>query len=444
MNKLISKFGLFYPVRFLTGQNFYYYYRKFIKYENLCWGEMQDMLFMDLRKVIENAFARVPYYNDMAKNLNLDYRDIRGFSDLVFLEPLSKNIFRENILRFKREGSQVKFKRSTSGSTGMPMVFYKDRYSMAAMDAAMFSGYRWHSIFPGDSQARFWGTPIGKGDRKISLLKDILMNRKRFSAFSVSEHEVASFFQKILRFGPSYFYGYPSLILEFGKIAKELGLPIYLIEPKCIIGTGEQVIDRQKEAIENIFDATFVNEYGCTEAGVIGLECKHGNMHVMAQNLVVEVIKDGKQVLDEYGEIYVTELNSFSFPLIRYKVGDFGKIVTKPCGCGLKTPLLEVKKGRLDSYIVTPSGKRIYDAIFAYTLKKGVFSFKAIQISNYTIEVYVVPNNDFKDFFVDDFTEKLNSLTGYEMDIRIFITDSLPRDKSGKIRYFIPLQKNFQ
>ena len=55
-------------------------------------------------------------------------------------------------------------------------------------------------------------------------------------------------------------------------------------------------------------------------------------MHIMESNVMVEVLKDGKGVDDDIeGEVYITTRTNSAMPLIRYKIGDTGKICTGKC-----------------------------------------------------------------------------------------------------------------
>jgi len=115
---------------------------------------------------------------------------------------------------------------------------------------------------------------------------------------------------------------------------------------KAVIGTGEYVYQHERDIIEQATGVTFVNEYGCTEVGLIGFECEEHNLHVMAANIYLEVIKDGKNVIDEEGDIHVTELHARSNPFIRYGLGDRGILCSERCSCGRALPIIKILSGR--------------------------------------------------------------------------------------------------
>lgn len=74
-----------------------------------------------------------------------------------------------------------------------------------------------------------------------------------------------------------------------------------------------------------------------------GVECEALNgYHMREADMYFEIIdiKTEKKLQDgEYGEIVFTTLTRKGMPLIRYRTGDIGRFIDKPCDCGtiLKT-----------------------------------------------------------------------------------------------------------
>jgi phenylacetate-CoA ligase len=279
--------------------------------------------------------------------------------------------------------------------------------------------------------------PFTPRARATARLKDVLMNRIRCNAFALREADLAAFYDRLLSFRPEYFYGYPSLVYELARFVRDHRVPPLREPLKAVIGTGELVVPEQRHVIEQAFGTRFVNEYGCSEAGVIGFDCPRGVMHVMAHNLLVEVVKDGQHVFDEEGEVVITELHARTVPFIRYRLYDRGVLRRDRCACGLPLPVMEVTSGRVDSYVTLPSGRKVYDAIFAYTLKKGVAAFRAVQDAPARIRLYVVPDSDFSDALMEHHLQVLRDKTGGELEFVVHRVDTLPRERSGKLRYFV-------
>jgi len=218
-------------------------------------------------------------------------------------------------------------KKTTGGSTGQAVTLLKSRQAMACEPAATWRGYSWAGISIGDKQARFFGGPISGANKIIASITDFICNRVQLSAFSYSQSEMKQYDRKISNFCPAYFYGYVSMIDEYARYIKKEGERKKIAGLKAIITTSEVLHNSQSTLIEDVFHTKIYNEYGRGEVGTIAHECECGNMHISAENMIVEVL-DGDRlcVPGELGEIVVTELNNTFFPLIRYRLGDFGML----------------------------------------------------------------------------------------------------------------------
>ncbi|MHC4269571.1 MAG: phenylacetate--CoA ligase family protein [Planctomycetota bacterium] len=434
MNQKLAKYLFFYPVRFLRGEPIYRAILNVKEFENI--NNVKAAQWWKLQKLLENAYDFIPYYKNICDLYNVNPKSIKDTKDFTKLPFLTKDVIREKKMDLKNPRIKRYDSRSTSGSTGDPLKFIKDRYATAYYDAVMYSAYSWHGVEIGDKQIRFWGMPKDLKGNRTAILKDFFMNRVRLSAFSISNETYLSFIKKINKTRPHYFYGYPSMIYLFARFLMKENIALRGIELKAIICTGEQLFDKQREIMQECFQTKVINEYGSTEVGVIGLECTLGNMHEMSSNVYLEIVKDGFPVKDEEGEICVTELNSKTSPFIRYKIGDKGILFSEKCKCGLHYPIFKVLSGRIDDFIITPEGKRVYDAILAYTLKNGVVSFNAVQKNIKSLDIYIVADSLYNEKLEIEYCRELKRTISPNMDFVFHCVDEIKREKSGKLRYF--------
>jgi len=384
-----------------------------------------------LRELFLYAYNNIEYYRDLInKNgINLIKEDIH---DILSGFPfLTKQSIRDNISSLAAT-NENKMWRSTSGTTGSPLVFFKDRRSISYLYAMMHVAYSWHGIMVGDKQARFWGTSLNYKKKIIQLAKDGLQNRKRLSAFNMSENECLTFFEKLLKFKPRFFYGYANSLYLFSSFLekKDINWPLDL---EAIISTGEMLFDYQRRKIEQFFKCRIVNEYGSTENGLIGFECQYGNMHIMP-TVYVEIINRDKNGI---GDIVITELNSRSIPFIRYRIGDRGKFTNSSCLCGRPYKLLSLCEGRIDDYILLPNGNHVYDAVLAYCLKDYAFQFKAFQKRIDYLEILIVPKKPFNKTAQGELMNTLRKYLTTDMSIKFIEVLNILPEKSGKKRYFV-------
>jgi phenylacetate-CoA ligase len=88
------------------------------------------------------------------------------------------------------------------------------------------------------------------------------------------------------------------------------------------------------------FAVTLADGAARRELSWIACDCDSSSHHVAAESYIVEIIKDNRPAQPgEDGDIVITDLNSFSVPLIRYQTGERGIAMdVTPCGCGRGLP----------------------------------------------------------------------------------------------------------
>jgi phenylacetate-CoA ligase len=103
-----------------------------------------------------------------------------------------------------------------------------------------------------------------------------------------------------------------------------------------------------------------LSNYSSGEVGPIAFECRanQGYFHVVHSNVIVECDQkltttfDGETV----GRLLITHLHSYATPIIRYDIGDFGKLYDR-CPCGHDGPTLSHIFGRGKHFLRHPDGR---------------------------------------------------------------------------------------
>jgi phenylacetate-CoA ligase len=398
-----------------------------------------------LYKLIGDAKVNVKLYSEMYRGFNLNAIDtIDALHDLPFV---NKKMVKERHNDFYSKRIPLFCtKKTTGGSTGQAVTILKSRSAMANELAATWRGYSWAGIDIGDRQARFWGVPFTGKKNNLPQMIDFVCNRTRLSAFSFTDESLRRYGKKIITFRPAYFYGYVSMIEEFAKYVEKKRLEFGQL--KAVITTSEVLHKSQKEYMEKVFKAKVYNEYGCGEVGSIAHQCEYGNMHISSENMIVEIL-DGDRICEngEIGEIVVTELNNSVFPLIRYRLGDFGTISESQCECGRGLPILENIKGRAYDVIETEDGRKFHGEFFMYIFEEvernnlGVARFQVKQLDFNNIVVKIVPSENYDKYSSEKLvTELARKHLGDNVKISFENVNEIIREKSGKMRLIIGME----
>ena len=141
--------------------------------------------------------------------------------------------------------------------------------------------------------------------------------------------------------------------------------------------------------------------YGCREVGAIACECnQHNGLHVLSENQYVEIIDRAGEHCDkgEVGKIIITNLNNYSFPLIRYEIGDMARTSRiDQCNCQRGLPLLDEIIGRTIDNFIFSKGEIVHGGYFIYIFLdvKGVQHFQVIQEDINKLRIKIVKSDVF-------------------------------------------------
>ena len=305
------------------------------------------------------------YFNFIGENKVNQWHDIPVMTKTDMQQPL--------INRFSK-GYSIKntYFHNTSGSTGTPFYFAKNKYCHALSWALIFNRFEWHGINNGkDLQARFYGIPKSYLKGLKEKFKDLVSNRVRFPVFDLSDDILGKFLMSFQKKPFIYVNGYTSSLVMMAKYCIVRGITIKSVCPtlKKVFTTSEICDDLDKNKIEEGFGVEVVNEYGAAELDLIGFEDRDGDWLLNFETLFIEILDDENHPVSPgiEGKVVVTSLYNKAMPFIRYELGDRAVLKKK-----LKGPyqVLESVKGRTNDIAILPSGKKSPGLTFYYISKK--------------------------------------------------------------------------
>lgn len=395
-----------------------------------------------LRELLLDVAVHVPYYRETFAQIGFDPAAVQSTEDLAQLPFLTKAVIRANTEKLKHANARGLARFNTGGSSGEPLIFFIGSKRVSYDVAAKWRATRWWDVDIGDPEIVVWGSPIelGKQDR-IKQVRDTLMRTQLLPAFEMSEAKLDGFIATICSIKPRMLFGYPSALTHIAKHAQKRNVAMTDLGIKVAFVTSERLYDEQRSTISEVFGCKVANGYGGRDAGFIAHECPQGNMHLTADDIVVEVVDEQGQVLPagQAGEIVVTHLSTNDFPFIRYRTGDIGVLGSTACKCGRGLPMLQDIQGRSTDFVVASDGTVMHGLSLIYVLRElpGVKAFKVIQESRALTRVLLVTENGFppnaSQQIIDGFKRRL----GQDVSVVIELVDNIPAEKSGKFRYII-------
>lgn len=343
---------------------------KFLKTsENWSLNRLENYQLKKLKEILKIANSNSPFYKKKFTELNID--TIKKLSDIKLIPILTK----EELITYSTEiHTKIQYKKkflaTTSGTSGQSLKFFRDENADSFNRAAIQRGYSWYTINPWDRNGYFWGFSFSFTDKIKNKLLDTLQNR--FRIFSFEEKSLKKFIKKTQK--AKYIHGYSSMIYQTAVLLNKLDLP----KPKnikMVKGTSEKIFDNYQNEIKKAFGVKIISEYGATESGIIAFECKEGNMHINMEGVLVEEIDN---------EILVTNLQMKSFPIIRYKLGDYVSLAprNKKCLCGKEHLIIDEVTGRIGESIY--GFKNRYPSLYFYYIFKNLLKNEKLYL-NYQV-----------------------------------------------------------
>jgi phenylacetate-CoA ligase len=211
---------------------------------------------------------------------------------------------------------------------------------------------------------------------------------------------------------------------------------------KEVITVGETLCAHVRSETENMFGAKVSDMYSSQEAGNIALQCPvSGLYHVMAENLIVEVVdaQDRSVREGETGRVLITDLHNLATPLIRYDIGDYAERGPR-CPCGRGLPTLSRILGRERNLIVMPNGTRHFPLVGFREFREiaPIVQYQAIQHDRERIEFRLVTERPLTREEESALTAHVQAALGHPFAIALtYFEGRLPPGPNGKFEEFV-------
>ncbi|WP_332675489.1 phenylacetate--CoA ligase family protein [Aromatoleum sp.] len=297
-----------------------------------------------LQAMAGELWGRNRFYTNKWRAAGIEPDDIRSLADLAKLPLTKKSELMEDQAANGPFGTNLTYPieqyvrlHQTSGTTGVPLKV------LDTADSWDWWGRCWAHVLAGSGVnasdrvflAFAFGPFIGfwaalEGARKLGAV--MIPGGGRDSAQRL----------ELMRdTGATVLCCTPTYALRLAEVARETGFDLAAIPMKSTVHAGEPGanIPATKRRIEGAWGAKCFDHAGASEIGAHSFECEvqPGGTHVIESEFIVEVINP--ETLEavapgQRGELVITNLGRWGFPLVRYRTGDLVETDLSPCGCG--------------------------------------------------------------------------------------------------------------
>ncbi len=343
-----------------------------------------------LIKLLQNLDAH-PFYTEYIKGYDQQTIITDPFRVLQSLPIISKQHINNYQNWYLSNNKQHYEKRYTGGSTGSPFNYYLSKYSISRITA--FNYYLWNYFLGyklGDKILTIGGNSLGQNATFKIKLYNFLQRKSFISGDVIDENELTSILNNILHTSYDIIYAYPSSLEFFVDEAIKRNLK-YRKKIKGIVTTSEMLQAQTLEKFKLFFNCDVLNCYGARDGGILSCELKSRDEGFYSN--FYDCIAESK-IIDERlekPELILTNLANYSFPFVRYRVGDLGEIEKYNSSFLLPLDKLKQLYGRTRDLIYTHSHKVIHGSAFN-TAMKGVYAvdqYQIVQNTDFSIDVRI-------------------------------------------------------
>jgi phenylacetate-CoA ligase len=334
-----------------------------------------------LAETVAYARQRSPFYREKFADLpSLGGAAEETFAALPFTSEEELRLHGGEMLCVSQDEVARIITMQSSGTTGSPKrLFFSENdleqtldFFHHGMQALVAPGERVLLLLPGKS-------PDSAGDLLARGLARMEVRSRIYGL--VADPETAA--RELAAHPCEVLLGFPVQILALARCAAALKVDIGRI--KSVLLCSDYIPQAVGQALSELWQCRVFSHYGTVETGLGGgVECEARNgCHLREADLFFEVIcprTGAVQPPGEFGEIVFTTLNRRAMPLIRYRTGDYGRLLPGSCPCGSNIRRLDQVRGRINQVRELENGCNLSMADLDETLLPvpGILDFQAV------------------------------------------------------------------
>jgi phenylacetate-CoA ligase len=406
-----------------------------------------------LQAMLAELWGRNPFYTARLKAAGAEPGDIRSLDDLARLPVTLKSELMEDQAQHPPFGQNVTYPlaayvryHQTSGTSGGAPLRVLDTeaswdwwarcWGHVLSGAGLTAEDRLFTAFSFGPFIGFWAAV--EGARKIGALMVPGGGRDSLQRlFLMREAQVTAMCST------------PTYALRLAEVAREESFDLRSIPLRSLVHAGEPGanVPATKQRIQAAWNARCYDHAGASEVGAHSFECEvqPGGSHVIETEFIVEVLDPatGAPAPDgARGELVITNLGRWGFPVIRYRTGDVVQLNTAPCACGRTFSRFEGGiLGRADDMVtvrgvnVFPSGVENIVRRFGEVDEFRVTVYRVREMDEMDIEVELVEGADAG--IARAITVAVENALSFRPNVRCAPRGSLPRFELKARRFHV-------
>lgn len=410
------------------------WYRKINKMLTIPPAEIKRWQLQKMQNLICHAYENTVYYHELFDELGIKPSDIKTFSDLEKIPPLTKDIIRarfdditvNDVKKYPHKMS------ATGGSTGNPTRYIKDNDSWGFDNAFNLIMWKQTGYHYGDRFLALGSSSLFPTNKK-SFLHDWYYRMKGkipFNAMNLSDEVLDKCVKLLVKKNIHFIYGYASSIFLLAKYVEKNNFQSKIKITACF-PTSEILTDVYRETIQRAFNCKVLDGYGANDGGVVAHNMGKG--FKVGYNCIIQLEQSNTGI----GTELLTDVTSYAFPFIRYELGDAAQM-----GEGYTDyyngQVLEKVIGRTSDILYLENGRVLTGPGFTILFKDlNVIGYRISKSSNMEISIDIVKADGYTQSEEDLIIGTMHKHAGDDCNVVINYVDKLQSRANGKSLYFM-------
>jgi phenylacetate-CoA ligase len=255
---------------------------------------------------------------------------------------------------------------------------------------------------------------------------------RRLSVHQPMAQQVA----QLSAWSPTTIYAYPSWFVEFLDLCERQGRRAPPV--RRLFTSSEVLTPGTRARIEDGFCGAVFDVYGSTEFKEVAAECEHGRRHLIFETTFVETLE--RPAGGPVPALALTTLVNRAMPLVRYAIGDLGRLESSSCPCGRASPVLLDLQGRMVEFLDGVDGRRISPYVVSTIVEQhaAIAQYQLLQSDPGTLLVrYVRRAGRTEEVPGEGLRARLDAALGAGFSVRFEPAGALARGSRGKHRLLI-------
>jgi phenylacetate-CoA ligase len=350
---------------------------------------------------------------------------------------LTRDAVRENIyfdLLADNSNKRKLLKVVTSGPPGEPLPLFVDRLQLDVRWANRVRAAEWAGYRLGDAHVAVARSALGLPLR--ARLDALLSRGKIVGADALDERSLRALAGHLRSRRPALLAADADALAILGHFLAARDVPGR--GAGAVASGGQELPPAARQLVEERLGAPLFDTYAAGGLDAIAHECEaHAGYHVNAESYLVEILRDGRPAAEgELGDVVVTDLNSRSVPLLRYRVGDVAAATARRCPCGRGLPLLARVVGRPPAAVLASGGRHVPAGVFADLFDRydyAVRRYQVVQERAGALDVRVVRKSRFTAETGRAIVAALGRILGPEVAVQLAFVDAIPAEADGSV-----------